>query len=128
MSPTIPILSKQDYLKQNNLGVPTVAQQVKNVTRIHEDEGTIPGLAQWVKDLVLLWSRLQMWLGLNLALLWLWLWLQLGFFFVGSEFSLVPSVTGGVVLESFICVSSSLGAFGPLCGPTNEVPGGGGWS
>ena len=35
-------------------GVPVVAQWVKNLTRIHEDEGSIPGLAQWVKDLALL--------------------------------------------------------------------------
>ena len=31
-------------------GVPTVAQQVKNPTSIHEDVGLIPGLAQEVKD------------------------------------------------------------------------------
>ena len=27
-----------------------VTQQVKNLTKIHEDVGLIPGLAQWVKD------------------------------------------------------------------------------
>ena len=43
------------------LGVPIVAKWVKNPTRMHEDVGSIPGLAQWVKDLVLLWlwCRLQ---------------------------------------------------------------------
>ena len=36
------------------LGVPTVAQWVKNPTSIHEGVGSIPGLSQWVGDLVLL--------------------------------------------------------------------------
>ena len=37
-------------LKTIQQGASVVAQQVKNLTRIHGDEGSIPGLAQWVKD------------------------------------------------------------------------------
>ena len=36
------------------IGVPFLAQQLTNPNRMHEDAGSIPGLAQWVKDLVLL--------------------------------------------------------------------------
>ena len=40
-------------IKKKEAGVPFVAQRITNPTRIHKDVGSIPGLAQRVKDLVL---------------------------------------------------------------------------
>ena len=40
-------------------GIPIVAEQVKNPASIHEDEGSIPGIAQQVKDLALPQAAVQ---------------------------------------------------------------------
>ena len=38
---------------KTHAGVPVMAQWLRNPTSIREDAGSIPGLAEWVKDLVL---------------------------------------------------------------------------
>ena len=40
-------------IKKAQTRVPIVTQQVKYLTSIHEDPGSIPSLAQWVRDPVL---------------------------------------------------------------------------
>ena len=40
-------------LKTVKMGVSIVAQWLTNPTRIYKEAGSIPGLAQWVKDVVL---------------------------------------------------------------------------
>ena len=44
------------FKKTPGSGVPFMAQQLTNLTRIHEDTGSNPGLTQQTKDPVLPWA------------------------------------------------------------------------
>ena len=44
------------FLKKNTTGSSHCGSAVTNPTGIHEVVGSLPGLAQWIKDLVLLWA------------------------------------------------------------------------
>ena len=57
----------RNYKKCLPTGVPFVVQWLTNPTNIHEDVVSIPGLAQWVKDPVLLAGC-----GVGPKVLWLW--------------------------------------------------------
>ena len=59
-----------EAVRMSAVGVPVVAQQVKNPTSVHEDGGSIPGLLSGLRlqHGHKPWSRLQMGLGSGVAL------------------------------------------------------------
>ena len=60
-----------DTTEIQRIGVPTVAQQVKNPTSIHEDADLTTSLAQWVKNMALPQAAAKV-----THASWLWLWLR----------------------------------------------------
>ena len=61
--------TSQVFKRSQELGSSYCGSVVTNSTSIHKDVGSIPGLAQWVKDpaLLWLWHRLQTQLGSGVA-------------------------------------------------------------
>ena len=69
MNEQIEVTVSKGIILKCGRGVLFVAQWLTDPTSIHEDAGSIPGLAQWVKNLALaeLWCRSQMQLRSRVA-------------------------------------------------------------
>ena len=61
-------VSKADHQKCWNKGAPFLTQWLTNLTSIHEEEGLIPGLTEWVGDPALPWTAV--WVA-DAAQIWL---------------------------------------------------------
>ena len=74
---------EMDFIWSKESGAPVVAQWKKNPPNIHEDAAPIPGPAQCVGDLALLWAVVYVGhrLGSDPVLLWLWVGQQLQLWF-----------------------------------------------
>ena len=51
--PFMGIYPDKPFIQKGTCGVPFLGSAVTNLISIHEDLGLIPGLTQWIKDLVL---------------------------------------------------------------------------
>ena len=62
------------YALKKGVGVPVMAQPLANLTRIHEDVGSIPGSLSWLR----IWVAMSCGVGCRCSsdpeLLWLWCW------------------------------------------------------
>ena len=59
--------AKCTHQKEEQIGVPVVAQWLTNPTRNHEVVGSVPALAQWVDDPALSQTRLRSRVAVALA-------------------------------------------------------------
>ena len=62
-----PKAGKKDFFQNHKLQSSRCGSMVINLTSNHEDAGSVPGLAQWVKDCCELWCRSKTRFGTGVA-------------------------------------------------------------